>query len=166
MARDSVWSNSDGLAVGFGTRTALTSGSHKHADDGPTEKVVLRFRGEDLADTVSTTGDQIVHAPVIPNGASILSATLTVIEAFTSGGVATLDLGLYDKDGTAVDADGIDEDIALTAIDAIGDSIDCDGADVGTVVATTGGVKVAASYETAAFTAGEAILEVVYATAQ
>lgn len=163
MARDSVWSNPDGLVVGFGTRTVVTSGSHKHDLNGPTEKVVLKFRGEDLADAVSTTGDQIVQAPVIPNGATILSATIKVTEAFV-GATAVLDIGVYDKDGATVDDDGIDSAVAVAAL-TLGAEIACDGADVNTVVATTGGVKVAASYDTAAFTAGEAIVEVEYATA-
>lgn len=163
MARDSVWSNGDGLVVGFGTRTTVKTGSHVIGEHGATEKVYLRIRGEDLADAVSATGDQIVQAPVIPNGATILSATIKVTEAFV-GATAVLDVGLYDKDGTIVDDDGIDAAVAVAAL-TLGAEIACDGADVNTVVATTGGVKVAASYDTAAFTAGEAIIEVEYATA-
>lgn len=163
MSRDNVWANSDGLAVGFGTRTTVKSGSFGVADNGATQKLFLKFRGEDLGDTVSATGDQIVQAPVIPNGATILSATLKVTEAFV-GATAVLDLGLYDKDGTIVDDDGIDAAVAVAAL-TLGAEIACDGADINTVVATTGGVKVGASYDTAAFTAGEAILEVEFATA-
>lgn len=163
MSRNAVWSNKDGLVVGFGARTEVTSGSSKGSANGPTEKLVLKVRGEDLADAVSATGDQIVQAPVIPNGATILSATIKVTEAFV-GATAVLDVGLYDKDGTIVDDDGIDAAVAVAAL-TLGAEIACDGADVNTVVATTGGVKVAASYDTAAFTAGEAIIEVEYATA-
>lgn len=164
MSRASVWSNSDGLAVGFGPRTETKSGSVRHAEGGPVEKLVLRFRGEDLADAVSATSDQIVYAPVIPNGATIVKATLKVIEAFV-GASAVLDLGVYDKDGSIVDDDGIDAAIA-TATLVLGAVITCDGADIATAVATSGGVKIAASYDTAAFTAGEAVLEVEYATPQ
>lgn len=164
MARNSLWANKDGLSVGFGTRTVVTSGSSRAKTHGLTEKIFLVFRGEDLADAVAATGDMMDHAPVIPNGATILSATLKVTEAFTSGGSAVLDLGLYDKDGSVVDDDGIDAAVAVAAL-TLGAEIACDGADVNTVVATTGGVKLGASYDTAAFTAGEAVLEVEYATA-
>lgn len=164
MARNAIWSNSDGLAVGFGTHDVVTSGSYAIQDDGATQKLYMKFRGEDLADAVSATGDQIIQAPSIPNGATILSATLKVTEAFTSAGSAVLDIGLYNSAGTAVDDDGIDAAYAVASL-TLGAEVACDGADINTVVATTGGVKVGASYDTAAFTAGEAILEVEFATA-
>lgn len=166
MARDAVWSNKDGLVVGFGTRTPVYNGSYSVAADSAAgvSKLYYRFRGEDLADAVSATGDSIVQAPVIPNGSIIKSATLYVTEAFV-GATAVLDIGVYNSAGTAVDDDGIDAAVAVTSIDAIGDTIACDGADVGTVVATSGGVKIAASYDTAAFTAGEALLTVEFVPA-
>jgi hypothetical protein len=163
MGKATVWSNSDGLAVGFGTRTVTTSGSSRAAQNGPTEKLNFVFRGEDLADAVSTTSDAILYAPVIPNGAVILSATLKVTETFVTASSGVLDIGLYTDAGATVDDDGIDAAVAATAL-TVGAEIACDGADVNTVVATTGGVKVAASYDTDDFTAGEAILEVEYAT--
>ena len=162
MSRDNVWVNSDGLPVGFGTRTETSTGSNRVRENGATEKAYLVFKGVDLADAVARTEDQVIHGVSIPNGATILSATLKVSEAFTSGGSATLDLGVYDADGTAVDDDGIDSAIAVAAL-TLGAEIACDGADVNTVVATSGGVKVCASYDTAAFTAGKAVLEVEYA---
>lgn len=164
MGRATVWTNSDGLAVGFGTRTETSHCAYKLNDEQELSTIYLRFKGEDLGDSVAASDDAIVYGPVIPNGSTIVDATLEVIEAFTSGGSAVLDIGLYNPAGTAVDDDGIDAAIAITAIDAIGDTIVCDGADVATVVATTGGVKVAASYDTAAFTAGEAVLKVRYTT--
>ena len=61
----------------------------------------------------------------IPSGAHIISATLYVTEAFTSGGSGTLTIGLWNDDGdgtyTVLDSDGIDATIAKTAIDAIAD---------------------------------------------
>jgi len=162
MARDAVWDNKDGLVVGFGTRTPQYTGSYSVASDAANgiSKLVYRFRGEDLTDAVAVTDDALLHAPVIPNGSVIKGATLYVVEAF-AGTNAVLDIGVYNgATDAAVDDDGIDAAVAVTSIDAIGDTIACDGADVGTVVATTGGVKIAASYDTAAFTAGEAILTV------
>lgn len=165
MGKASVWTNSDGLFVGFGTRTVSSDVGYKLSDSQELSTIYFRFKGEDLGDTVATTDDAIVYGPVIPNGSTIVDATLEVIEAFDSSGDAgVLDLGLYNDAGTAVDDDGIDAAIAQTAIDAIGDTIACDGADVGTVVATTGGVKLGASYDTTAFTAGEAVLKVRFTT--
>ena len=133
----SKWTNSDGLVVHFGTRDVTTTGGFRVADNGATEKVYMTIKGTDLADAVAATDDQIIYGPVIPNGATILSATLKVDTAFTSGGSAVLDLGLYDKDGTIVDDDGIDAAVAVASL-TLGAEIACDGADVNTVVATTG----------------------------
>ena len=165
MSRDTIWSNSDGLSVGFGTRDVTHSASYMLVDDGPFQKLYFRFRGQDVPATVAATDEQLMYAPFIPNGATIVSATLTVIEAF-AGATATLNIGLYDSAGAAVDADGIDATIAVTAIDAIGDTVTCDGAVVKTVVATSGGVRVACDYDTAAFTAGDGILEVTFITSK
>ena len=161
QAKDSVWVNSDGLAVGFGTRAKTTTGGFRLSSNGATEKLFFRFVGTDLAASVAAADDQIVYGPVIPNGATILSSTLKVSTAFTSGGSATLDIGLYDKDGAEVDANGLDAAVAVAAL-TLGAEIAGDGLDVNTVVATSGGVKVGVSYNTAAFTAGEAVLEVEY----
>ena len=165
MGKASVWSNNDGLAVGFGTRTETSHCAYKLDDEGELSTIYLRFKGEDLGDAVAATDDAVVYGPVIPNGSTIIDATLEVIEAFDSAGDAgVLDIGLYTPAGSEVDDDGIDSAVAQAAIDAIGDTIACDGADVATVVATAGGVKVAASYDTAAFTAGEAVLKVRFTT--
>lgn len=91
----------------------------------------------------------------IPAGSIILNATLHIETAATSAGSATLTIGTYDSAGTAIDADGIDAAIALTAIDAANDIVRCDGAQasgVGGYVAAKAYVK--AIYATAAFTAG------------
>lgn len=93
----------------------------------------------------------------LPVGAYITGAWLLVDEALTSGGSATLTIGLYKDDGSAIDADGIDAAIALSAMDAAGDVVKCDGAAVGGVVQTSTANKtyVGFTYGTAAFTGGK-----------
>lgn len=159
MGKASVWSNKDGLAVGFGPRTETTACGFRIAPgDGQTEKLYVNFGYADLDTSLSTTSDFIVYGPVIPNGALILSATLKVTEAWTTG--TDIDIGLYDEAGAAVDAAGIDAAVAAGAL-TLGAEIACDGADVNTVVATTGGVKLGV-IRTGAFDAGKAVLEVEY----
>jgi DUF1009 family protein len=161
MARNATWTNSDGLVVGFGTHTedndvVAVSGSGTH------KTFYLEVVGTDLVDTIAVANLKPQSA-LIPRGSTITAASFKVVEAFTSGGSATLDIGLF---GTSVvdDADGIDVDIALTAIDAIGDVVVCNGAVVGGVVAVGATANedchLTASYETAAFTAGKGILTV------
>ena len=100
---------------------------------------------------------------VIPAGAIITNAILKITTAATSGGSATLSIGTYNSAGTAIDADGIDATVALTAIDAAQDLVQCDGAQVGGVVTVgTADAYVGLIYGTAAFTAGAGKLVIEY----
>ena len=96
---------------------------------------------------------------VIPAGSFIKSAYLEVSTAFTSGGSATLELGVEDVDGSSNDPDGLDT-IAVAALTA-GSWTVCDGALVGD---TVGAVDVQLSIDdaTAVFTAGVGRLVVEY----
>jgi hypothetical protein len=161
MARGNTWTNSDGLVVGFGTHSedndvVAVSGS------GNTKIYTVEVTGTDLVDTFAAANIKPQDA-LIPRGSQIKSAVFQVHTAFTSGGSATLDLGVF---GTTVvdDADGIDVDIALTVIDAIGDIVICNGALVGGVIPVGATANedcyIAPSYETAVFTAGTGTLTV------
>jgi len=101
----------------------------------------------------------------IPANAWIEQAILHVKTAFTSGGAATMSIGLYQSDGTVIDLDGIDVDIALAAINADAERVLCDGA----LVANTAGVGSAAGQVVVVessganpYTAGEAELVIRY----
>ena len=156
--RETNWTNSDGLVVGFGTRDVETTGSAKVSLGGQRQQVVMDIYGPDLPDT--DVAAQEVHGVILPAGALLESAKLIVKTAF-AGATATMDIGIYAVDGNGTDdPDGIDVDIAVTAIDAAGDVVACDGAKIGTVL--DAGYKVGVSYETAAFTAGVAELVVEY----
>jgi hypothetical protein len=77
-----------------------------------------------------------------------------------------LDIGLKVAAGTNTDDDGIDS-IAVGILDAIGDTINCDGAYVSSAGNLTG-LRITAdqyimtTWDTAAFTAGAATLVVEY----
>lgn len=156
-----IWNNDDGLEVRFGIDRATA------APTGATsaEEKVHVFEIADATalgdtDTAAVSGD----AAFIPAGAIVKDAYLVVDTAFTSAFLAAvLDLGLKQADGTNIDDDGIDAAIALSAIDADGDVIACDGALVGTRLANDSYVM--ATYDTAAFTAGAAKLVVKYVVA-
>lgn len=95
----------------------------------------------------------------IPANARVKEATFTVITAFVGG--TSYNFGLNEPDGTVVDADGVDAAILTAVIDAVGETVACDGA----LVANTAGVGaedvqliVAA---TGTFTAGKGRLRMV-----
>lgn len=155
--RDEVWTNEDGLYVGFGTRKAEKNTGGAHASRGAIQTQTVKLYGPDMGDAVAAS--DLENAARIPQDALLLSADLFVTTAF-AGATATLDIGIYDAaDDSAVDDDGVDAAIAVGTLtdNAV---VACDGALVGTVMAQES--KIGASYDTAAFTAGEATLVVRY----
>jgi chitinase len=72
---------------------------------------------------------------------------------------------LYESDGTEIDLDGIDVDIALAAINAVGERVICDGALVNGLqgIGTAAGqVVVVESSGSNPYTAGKATLVIEY----
>lgn len=158
--RGSTWTNQDGLYVGYGTRKVENNSSMAHSDRGAIQTLSMKIYGPDLGDAVAAA--DLENAAVIPADALLLDATLFVTTAF-AGATATLDIGTYNaSDNTADTDDGVDSAIAVAALvdNAV---ITCDGAQLGAVCDGTGGWKLGASYDTAAFTAGEGTLIVRYA---
>lgn len=154
-----TWTNADGLYVKFGvSEHNLAKGGAKNTGGNVYNELKVEVNYDDLAATGTET---ILEDGVgIPDGAHLKSAEFYVEEAFV-GATATLTLGVIARDRTTeVDADGIDVTIAVTAIDAVGDTIACDGDLIGTTMATGG--LITATEGTAAFTAGKGILTIKY----
>ena len=155
------YTNADGLFV-------LTNGAQGSANDegvtarGARQVITKKLSLAALGSSFGSSNIDPLEA-MIPAGAIIVNADLVITTAATSGGSATLTIGTYNAAGTAVDADGIDAAIALTAIDADGDVVQCDGAQVSGLV-TVGGAAayVGWNYGTAAYTAGAAKLIIEY----
>tara|TARA_R110000782_G_scaffold180305_3_gene270830 strand:+ start:88 stop:585 length:498 start_codon:yes stop_codon:yes gene_type:complete len=163
MSAAEIHVNSDGLEVRYGSEKATKrkGGETNLAGDSHELRVVI------TAIDVPTADAPIDKKIAIPSGAFIESATIVVKTAFTSGGSATLDLGLMtdDNDGTysTKDDDGIDAAIgkATLTADAV---VTCNGALIGTTVSDSNSLPIPLSYGfgTAVFTAGEADLVVRY----
>lgn len=155
------YTNADGLFV-------LTNNAQGAANDegvttrGVRQVITKKFTLSALGSSFGASNIDPLEA-MIPANAIIVNADLVITSPATSGGSATLTIGTYNAAGSAVDADGIDAAIALTAIDADGDVVQCDGAQVSGLV-TVGGAAcyIGAIYGTAAFTGGEATLIVEY----
>ena len=157
--------NADGLNQHYGTRSA-----DYLARATETNKVTLNIIGEDLIDAITSDAQkaQWVRGAVLPSGALITSAKLFVTETFASASTTgTLDIGTYNADtGAAINDDGIDAAVAIASVLATaGELVTCDGAQVasaaGGTALTAAGIIVA-TWDTQAFTAGAARLEVEY----
>lgn len=156
----STWTNDDGLPIEYGTAQATVSTGGHVDKSGESVKLVAEFDLATLADASATVG--FVDEHEIPEGAIIRSVTTTVLTAATSGGSAVLDIGVIDASADASgtdDDDGFDAAIAVAALTPAGTAIAGNGALVGTVLDAS--YHLAASYDTAAFTAGrvEVIVE-------
>jgi hypothetical protein len=152
----SYWSNSDGLVVGFGRRDVADNIPGAVAGVGSIRQLVVEIVGANLTDTAEPT--DFITGAFIPADSVILAAYLTVTTAF-AGTNAVLDIGTYDAAGSAIDDDGIDAAIATaTLVDNY--YVACDGGKIGTQVTVDN--YIAATYDTAAFTAGRAKLVIEY----
>lgn len=175
MARDATWTNSDGLVVGFGTHSVDNNVPGVFPSANGEVTIVQEITLADLPDTYAAT-DVSPQSPRIPRGSIIKSAYLHTIVAASTSGSPTLDIGTWGVGLTTEvvdDADGIVADATPAELGAIGEGIQLDGpmiADAATAastVATAGAtsdsdVVIAASYETAAFTAGKVVLHLTY----
>lgn len=157
MGRNAHWVNSDGLAVGFGTRTPEVNAGAKVNLGGKRQQVIVKIVGASVPD--SDVAAQLYNAVEIPANALLESAKLFVTTAFV-GATAVLDIGVYNAStGAAVNDAGIDAAVATATLvdNAV---VACDGALIGTVLAQRS--KIGVSYDTAPFTDGEATLVVEY----
>lgn len=151
------WVNDDGLLVKFNRTAGETKRAGEYNSDDGTHVVEVDVRWDDLEAFGTTTF--LSDAPLLPSGAHIKSAEFYVTTAF-AGATATLTFGTYSEDRTVLDEDGIDAAIAVTAIDAVGDTIACDGDQVGTTL--TEQALLTAQVGTADFTAGQGFLRITY----
>lgn len=155
----SIWVNNDGLLVKTGPDEATVAKAGVFEDmDGNNHIVeaVLSYGDFEAFGTDTILSDTLI----IPDGARIISANVYVETAFTSGGSATLVVGLKRKDrSTAYDADGLVGSTAVASLTA-GATITGAGALVNTTLAYDG--LLTATVGTADFTAGKAKIIVKY----
>lgn len=154
------WTNADGLTV------LMHEEQGEVQTNGSTAVGVRKALVVDLEDATALGASYSTAAgptdAFIPADALIVSAHFIVDTAFTSGGAATLGIGLYNSAGTAIDADGIDAAIALAAL-ADDFAVVCDGALAdGTQNVGAANAYVGFNYGTAVHTAGSGKLVIEY----
>lgn len=118
------WTNGDGLEVRFNGPEAGQTGASVETCGGVKE-LILDIA--DMSEAITAAADS--HEGFIPAGSFIVEAFLKVTSAMT-GTSGTLTIGLAEKDGTAIDADGIDAAVAQADL-AANKAVVCNGALVG-----------------------------------
>jgi hypothetical protein len=157
--------NGLGTSAHYGARALDTAAGVANTEGNRVEiRKVIDFVSVPSAMTASNT---FLPQVTIPAGAYIESAKLMITTDVTSGGAATLDIGLYYDNAGAIatlDADGIDAAIALTALQEGDAVIACDGALVAaaTLATTASEYYIGAIYGTAAYLTGKGELVVTY----
>jgi len=117
------WTNSDGLEVRFKNPEAGQTGAGVETD-GAVKELVLDIT--DMTTNITAAADG--HEAFIPAGSTIINAYLKVTTAM-AGTSGTLMIGLAQKDGTVIDADGILSTTLGTQANLAGTkSLLCDGA--------------------------------------
>lgn len=168
------FTNADGLVQFYGPRTTTDFPVARNVvnDSGVEKTIELDVEYNQIGSALSTFVDQDANADgtndsfsslhaYIPADAVITDVKFYVKTAFTSGGAATLNVGLYQKAGTAIDADGL---VAAQAVAGLTAGVCIVG---GGALATNDNVGsdnayIGMTYGTAAFTAGSGRLVVRY----
>lgn len=152
------WFNNDGLLVKYGTNEATAGRAGEVAgNNGNTRIIELRLSDLTvLTDATQTVLDENVF---VPKNARIEWVDVLNVTAATSGGAATLDLGLIRRDQTTeLDYDGLLAAAPLSDWNALGETkhymvgVTGAGALMGTVLANSG--YLVATWNVGAFTAG------------
>lgn len=168
MPRERTYTNADGLILGYGTHTPDNAVPAVAAERGVRKTMEMLITGTELELTTATAASLHPQGAIIKRGSLIKNATFTPTVAFTSGGAATLTIGTYKVGtiGTVDVAAGITSATAITAIDAIGETVVCAGTLVNGTIAvgatSDSDVEIVAIAGTAAFTAGKGILVIEY----
>ena len=158
-----TWLNSDGLYIRLGRDEGVstTAGTYPTMVAG---QHVTELRIPAMT-ALGTSPAIMANSTIIPAGATIARVEVVAETACTSGGSAALNVGLIRLDrSTELDYDGLVAALALTALDANGETTSLvegstsHGALIGTKLANAG--LLTADYDTAAYTAGEVVVRV------
>lgn len=155
------WYNSDGLYVKFGTEEAQVGKVGEYRTNGALRQTEITL---DL--TTLTSSDVILdYTAYIPKDAFIEAVEIETKTSATSGGSATLSVGLYKSDTTtAISATGLVSALAVATIGNAGTrtTLTLGSTGAGAKIGATPGFAalISAKYGTAAFTAGVVAIRV------
>lgn len=157
------WRNSDGLNVWFGTAEGQPGKGGELQTPTNTRMIEWVITLTDL-----TSSAQFIDTHVtVPQGAFIEKVEIVTLVAATSGGSATLNIGLKGTDeSTNVSDTALVSALALTTHDAAGETtelvVGSTGAGSSIGAATAANNHLTAKYGTAAYTAGKVVVKVYF----
>lgn len=157
------WFTPDGLLIKYGTELTTPQTTGEYCVYGPLRCVEIKLDLTTLTDTAAIICDTFNF----PKGARIEQVDVVTETAATSGGSATLTIGLVKTDRTtAIDADGFVSALAKTSLTPAGEKIlltvgaTSAGSSIGATTTDVGFIT--ANYGTAAFTAGAVVIRIYY----
>ena len=159
-----AWNDNDGLHRKYGVEKTVPEVAGDYKTFGPLREVEVKIDLTTLSTSTQTILSDTVYFPKL----RVEQVVIEVQTAATSGGSATLDVGLVSSSDrtTEIDFDGFIAAQALAGINTAGKKITyingttSAGALIGTTVATVG--HLVAKAGTAAFTAGVVYVRVQY----
>lgn len=161
MNKASIWTNKDGLYVGFGPRDVeKNSGAVLATDDGNVRKVVFRIDATKLG---AASAKELANAPLIPAGSNVKSVRIVVHSAFT-GGTSVSMAGYTAADAADAATGFLNAVVTATLVSGYDATLTSPGAGgagsyVGTVLATSVKPVPTAS---GTYTAGDATITIEY----
>lgn len=147
-----------GMDVTYGVGEAVDkNGAVDVTHFGAIKQVQLNWNYD--KDGIPSSSNLTIRSSKIPAGSAILNARLVVLKAAATA-ATTVDVGTCELDGTAIDADGLLDGVALSA--GVKDPVASEAL-IGTVVTEDSYITVAPSAQTDAALGGlEAVLIVEY----
>ena len=157
-----AWHNSDGLLVKFGTEKAVATKAGEYRTTGALREIEVKIDLTTLTSSAAIISDQVFFPKMRIEEVEIVTHT-----AATSGGAATLDIGLIQTNRTTeIDFEAFANAVAITTLDAAGEKsvlrIGSSGVGqlVGTTTANVG--LLTANWNTAAFDTGVIFVRIRY----
>jgi hypothetical protein len=160
-----AYTNSDGLYLKYGTEKGVSTTAGEYRTVGALREVEFKLTLTSLTTTPAIVSD----VTELPAGARIQEVEVITTTVATTGSSAALNVGTIQLNRTTtVDADGLVEALAVTALDAAGETTilrapvsgTSVGDQIGTSLANT--CFITASTSTGTFTAGAATVKVRY----
>lgn len=117
-----AWLNDDGLYLKFGVEKTTANTAGEYRTNGALREIEIK--GLDLTTLATATEAIISDVLFFPKDCIVEEVTIWTRTAATSGGAATLDLGLIQTDRTtAIDDDGFLDAVVLADMNADGERV-------------------------------------------